>query len=387
MFKKVSLLTVTTVGILISFAVIAAPKITGEPLIVQHLGKIDWPQDDTTTTPYLTQLSANDINDLHGDVSCDLIISTPGNYHMALKDAMKGRTDLGHKGLQEQLKAMDVTVCWSTSPPISLDQIPAANLQFKNINLQGRPALAMAPGKVMKKLVAQKLVIANTAKPFMRNHGNVILARKDVAQKIKNVCDLASLRVATPNPKLEPGSFGNFSGTIFNVAEKNDLGCDATVLFNSIFSQNIKDFNTEKFDNPYDIAGVLSVFGVKKNGKVNYKKAPSWVASSRIMHRDIPYALCHNEADAGVIFYHQAKYLKRELAKTGCQLEIIPLGGTELEPKPMAGNKIGTLQIAKVSGNYPAKVLKARDLIYNFITKSPVWTKILAEHGMSDPTP
>ena len=69
----------------ISSSAVAAPAITGKPIIVQHIGKLDWPQEDATTTPYLTQLSANDINDLHGDVSCDLIISTPGNYHMALK--------------------------------------------------------------------------------------------------------------------------------------------------------------------------------------------------------------------------------------------------------------------------------------------------------------
>jgi len=112
-------------------ASLAAPPVTGEPIIVQHLGKVEWPQDDAVTSPYLTQLSANDINDLHGQVTCDVIISTPGNYHMALKDAMKGRSDLGHVGLQEQVKTQfDATVCWSTSPPVSVAQISAEDLQF-----------------------------------------------------------------------------------------------------------------------------------------------------------------------------------------------------------------------------------------------------------------
>ena len=31
-----------------------------------------------------------------------------------------------------------VSICWSTSPPVSVDQIGAENLQFKNINLKGR---------------------------------------------------------------------------------------------------------------------------------------------------------------------------------------------------------------------------------------------------------
>jgi len=366
----------------ISNNTMAAPAITGKPIIVQHIGKLDWPQEDATTTPYLTQLSANDINDLHGDVSCDLIISTPGNYHMALKDAMKGRADLKHTGLQETLKKdHNVTVCWSTSPPVGLQQIPAADLQFKNIHLKGRPALAMAPGKLMKKLIKKKHVAAKSKQAFMRNKGNVILVRADQADKIKNVCDLGGMtRVATPNPKLEKGSFGNFSGTIFNVADKNKLGCDAKALFNGIFSQNAASINTSSFANPYDVQGVTKVFH-------NGEKSPRWIASSRIMHRDIPYALCYDEADAGVIFYHQAKYLKREMGKIGCKLDIVAMGGTAEDPKPLPGNKVGKLFIAKVSGEFPAKVLAARDVIYDFMTKSKTWTKIMADHGMDDPTP
>jgi hypothetical protein len=396
MIKNALLLLLCSIFYLFSSACFAAPAVTGNPVIVQHLGKLQWPQDDPVTTPYLTQLSANDINDLHGDVSCDLIISTPGNYHMALLDAMKGRADLKHAGLQEQVKSQfDVTVCWSTSPPISVDQISAEDLQFKNIHLQGRPALAMAPGGVMNKLVDKGLVDAATRKPFLRNKGNVILARADKAKKIKNVCDLGGkTRVATPNPTLEPGSFGNFSGTIFDVAAQSDFGCDATKLFNSIFSQDISKIDTSSFDNPYDINGVLAVFTADKEHQHKkdddkYKKsvAPKWIASSRIMHRDIPYALCHNEADAGVIFYHQAIYLKRELGLTGCKLEIVPLGGTESDPKPLPGNRVGTLHIAKVAGTFPQKVLDARDLIYNFLTSSAIWTQIMADHGMDDPTP
>jgi hypothetical protein len=188
----------------------------------------------------------------------------------------------------------------------------------------------------------------------------------------------------TPNPYLEPGSFGNFSGTIFNVADQNDFGCDATALFNSIFSQDLSEFNLSSFDNPYDIRRVLKVFGTGENERGN---PPKWVASSRIMHRDIPYALCHDEADAGVIFYHQAVYVKRVLAETGCNLEIVPMGGTETGPDPLPGNQIGTLHIAKVAGEFPQKVLDARDLIYDFLTSSTVWTQIMADHGMDDPTP
>lgn len=381
MFRKFVSGLLFSLLILLSNLSHAVPPVTGDPVIVQHLGKVEWPQEDAVTTPYLTQLSANDINDLHGDVSCDLIISTPGNYHMALKDAMKGRADLSHEGLQQQAKDLNVTVCWSTSPPVSVDQINAEDLQFKNIHLTGRPALAMAPNGVMNKLVAQNLVDVTTRLPFLTNRGNVILVRADAASKINNICDLnGKTRVVTPHPTLEPGSFGNFSGTIYNVADLNSFGCDATGLFNGIFSQDASAINTSSFANPYDVANVLKVFNLGAN-------SPRWVASSRIMHRDVPYALCHNEADAGVIFYHQAIYLKRELGLTGCELAIVPLGGTEAVPQPLAGNKVGGLQIAKVIGNYPQKVKDARDIIYNFLTTSTIWTQIMNDHGMDDPTP
>lgn len=376
MLRKISIAAISTLFLLNSNSVFAVPPVTGEPIIVQHLGKVDWPQEDAVSTPYLTQLAANDINDLHGDLTCDLIITTPGNYHMALRDAMKGRTDLGHVGLQKQASALNISVCWSTSPPVGPQQIQAEDLQFKNIHVTGRPALAMGPGKVMKKMIAKGLVDKKSSKAFMKNRGNVILVRADKKDDIKNICDLGGdLRVATPHPKLEKGSFGNFSGTIYNVAKKNKLGCDADKLFNGIFSQNASRIDTSAFANPYDIEDVLDVF----------EDDVKWVASSRIMHRDIPYALCHNEADAAVIFYHQARYLKKTLGKTACKLEIVPMGGTEVAPAPMSGNKVGKLFIAKVKGKFSPKVKKARDLVYNFMTTSPIWKTILNEHGMDFP--
>ncbi|MFW2372755.1 MAG: hypothetical protein ACN4GM_06495 [Gammaproteobacteria bacterium] len=361
----------------------AVPLVTGDPVYTQHFGVINWPQDEPTTTPFLTQLAANDINDLHGDVSCDLSISTPGNYHMALKDAMKGRPDLGHIGLQQQLRLTtnaNVSVCWSTSPPISENQIITEKLQFKNINLIGLPALVVAPGSVMDQLIADKAVRVPSVMPLLTNRGNVILIRSSAKASIHNICDLGgTTRVVTPNPILEPGSFSNFSGTIFNVADKNYFGCDATTLFNSIFSQDISLFDLTAFDSPYKINRIKSVFG---RGSSPQGTGAKWVASSRIMHRDIPYTLCNDQADAAVIFYHLAVYLKSTLAPSKCKLNILPLGGTELDPQPIPGNKIATLKIAKVKGVFSPEVKKARNIIYDFLTTSPIWIQILEDHGM-----
>lgn len=401
MFKKTLLVMLSSCFFSLSIVSHAAPEdipdVTGEPVIVQHLGKLEWPQDDeVVSTPSLTQLVANDINDLHGNLSCELIISTPGNYHMALKDAMFGEPDLLPVGLLKQEgtpSQFKVSICWSTSPPVSIDQITAEELQFKNIKMVGRPSLAMAPGGVMNDLVANGMVDAATRQTFLVNQGNVILIRTDKATEIYDVCDLGKdgIRVVTPNPDSEPGSFKNFSGTIFNVALNNpNLRCSNTAdpnnspanLYNSIFTQDLSLIDTSSFNNPYDINGVLSVFG---RGAIHGNGA-KWVASSRIMHRDIPYALCHDEADAAVIFYHQAVYLKEALASSGCNLEIVSLDGSGTIPTPdLLGNKVGALDIAKVKGSYAKKVNDARDKIYDFLTSDPSWTDILVWHGMRRP--
>ena len=195
---------------------------------------------------------------------------------------------------------------------------------------------------------------------------------------IKNVCDLGgNTRVVTPSPTLEPGSFGNFSSTIYEAALANPgLGCDPTTLFNSVFSQDIATIDTTSFANPYDIPSIQAAFA---SGQIK------WVASSRIMHRDIPYALCHNEADAGVIFYHLAKYNKETLEASGCHLKIVNLDGSTGSSSNVAGNRIATLFIAKVVGNYNSKVSQARDIIYDFLTGNPIWDDILEDHGIDFP--
>lgn len=386
MCKRIKIILLSTLLLSFSTVSLAVPPVNGEPVVVQHLGKLDWPADRAVTGPYLTQLVANDINDLHGDVTCELIISTPGNYSMALKDALYGRPDLGHVGLLEQEgtpSQFKVSICWSTSPPVSVEQIPAEKLQFKNIDLVGRPALVMAPGGVMNTLVDNGLADGTTRQPFLVNQGNVILIRADKVGMINNICDLGgTTRVVTPHPTLEPGSFGNFSGTIFNVADQNAFGCDATTLFNTIFTQNLSSFDLTVFDAPFNIDGVMSVFG---RGTTPQGTGAKWVASSRIMHRDIPYALCHDEADAAVIFYHQAKYIKETLKSAMCNLAVIPLGGTYEEPVPLPGNKVGTLHIAMVEGSFAKKVDDARIKLYDFFTSNPMWGTILNDHGMRQP--
>lgn len=388
-------LAITILAMVAANSALAVPPVTGDPVIVKHIGSMDWPVDNIgVAVPFLTQGDANALNDLHGEARCDVLISTPGNYHMALQDLMYGRADLNHPSLVNQIKDQyGLTVCWTTSPPISQEQIPAEVVQFGNLRITGKPVLAMGPKGKMNNLVANGLVDPSTVKNFLRNRGNAILVRDDEHNEIKGICDLAKThtRLVSPRPPArpgeakdlasEPGSFGNFSGTLFNVInDNNDLSCngDAEAIFNSYFAQDLSKM--------HHLDDLNNVFNHKKLLKVYKNHQVKWVASSRIMHRDVPYALCNDYADAGIIFFHLAKYLQREAAKFNCPLKVIPMGGTAQNPVPMAGNRVGTLRIAKVKGDFSSPVSLAADLIYNTMTTNGgAWEAILNSHEIDFP--
>jgi len=62
------------------------PKITGKP-VINTPAILEWPVDGGAKTPTLHNPSADTLYDLHGNVgNCDLVLSTEGNYYMALHD-------------------------------------------------------------------------------------------------------------------------------------------------------------------------------------------------------------------------------------------------------------------------------------------------------------
>ncbi len=325
----------------------AAPKITGEPKIVSIKSLLDWPQDFAKQKPNLTEPTANRLNDLHGQIGrCDIVLSTAGNYHMALRE-------LWQIYLKDNAKALGIkTWFYTTSPPISPAQTQSNVVQFGNLDLNCRPQVAVGPGKLMKKLIKLGVTDGKPV-PVVKNYGNVILVKKGNPKGIKNVWDLAKKDVVlvTPNPKMEPGSFGNFSGTIFNVATNDKTppkGMTADALFNGIFSG-------------------------KQTGK--------WVTGKRIMHREIPWAISSGNADAGVIFYHLALYFKRTFPD---KFDIVALGGTVDKPVPVAGNKVGVLKAVRIKGSWTPMQLKAREKLM-IALKSKIFSTILKKHGINRP--
>ena len=331
--------------LLTSYVFAEVPKITGTPTIITPETLLDWPQEFPVTTPYLTEPTANRLHDLHGQVgNCDIVLSTAGNYHMALRE-------LWQIYLTQYVSDLDIkTWFYTTSPPISPAQIKSNSVQFGNMSIHCRPQVAVGPKKLIDTLINQGIT-EGKAVPIVKNQGNVMLVRKGNPKNIKTVWDFGreDVVIVTPNPEMESGSFGNFSGSIYTIAA-NDANppenMTAETLFNSIF-----------------------------NGKTK------WVSGKRIMHREIPWAISASKADVGVIFYHLALYFTRQFPD---KFEIVPLGGTAEEPQPVAGNKVGVLKAIRIQGDWNEKQLQAREKLMDALT-SDTFTQILAKHGILRP--
>ncbi len=347
-------------GLFINSAVMAGavPTITGSPVIVSP-DLLEWPADFKQANPYLTEPTANRLSDLHGEVNnCDIVLSTAGNYHMALKELWNDVY------LKDYVKDLDIKVWYyTTSPPISPQQVSNDMVQFGNLNMGCKPQVAAGPGKLMKKLTKMGVTDGKPVK-FLKNNGNVILVKKGNPKNIKSVWDLgrSDVTLVTPNPEMEPGSFGNFSGSIYNIA-KNDKnppkGMTAEKLFNSIFNTDQTGCST----------------------KEGSKNKCSWVSGKRIMHREQPWAVYSGNADAGFIFYHLALYFTRAFPD---QFEIVPLGGTADKPQPLPGNKVGVLSVVKIKGDWNEKQKAAQEKLVEAF-KSDEFTTIMAKHGINRP--
>ena len=344
-----------TLGLVLSTNAFSAPAITGQPHIVAPENLLDWPADFTEANPYLTEPTANRLSDLHGQIGeCDIVLSTAGNYHMALRE-------LWPVYLNKYAKGLDIkTWYYTTSPPIAPQQVANKTVQFGNLNLNCVPQVAVGPKKLIEKLVQMGVTDGKPVK-ILKNNGNVIIVKKGNPKNIKSVWDLGrpDVTLVTPNPKMENGSFSNFSGSIYDIAKSDTAppaGMTADKLFDSIFNSDQSGCGTS---------------GKKCN----------WVSGKRIMHREQPWAVDSGAADAGVIFYHLALYFTRTFPD---KFEIVPLGGTADKPEPVKGNKVAVLQAVKIKGKWSAKQKKAQEKLMAAL-RSDEFTSILSKHGIRRP--
>jgi hypothetical protein len=183
------------------------PKITGKPVLdVPKL--LDWPADQGTVTPNLNDPTSNILYDFHANISsCDLVLSTEGNYHPALHDIWPiFLAKFKDQPLQNWF--------YTTSPPVSLEQITNQALQVGTLYTTCRPSVVVATKKVIDKLM-QAGYTEGPAYPLYQDRGVVILVKKGNPKQLHAVWDLGrkNVRLVTPNPELEPGAFENYTGT------------------------------------------------------------------------------------------------------------------------------------------------------------------------------
>lgn len=350
-------------SVLVFDTVSAAPIITGSPKIITPKELLDWPQDTPQLEPYLTEPTSNRLNDLHGEIGqCDIVLSTSGSYYMALKDLWQNYY------LPTYRAEIDIkNWFYTTSSPIAIEQLQNNFVQFGNIAGTCRPQVVVAPAKVINQLIALGLN-EGTPVPIVIDYGNVILIKKGNPKHIQDIWDLAreNVSLVTPNPIVEPLVFGNFSGSIYNIAASDSNppeNMTAGKLFNSIFNDNTAGQAAKSTNDDY------------------LEKRTKWVSGKRIAHREIPFMIANGYADAGIIMYHQAAYITHTFPD---QFDWIPLGGTKEFPTPVTGNQVSTMLAIRIKGEWtPKQTLASEALMNSFM--SDEFTKILTNHGLRRP--
>lgn len=332
--------------------ILPAPPINNSP-VIDKPPILNWKTDRAKRLPDLTEQTANRIYDLHAMIKqCDLVLSTAGNYHMALRDLwfnefLPNNRDLNLKNW-----------FYTTSPPISPEQIQNRYLGMGNFRSRCTPQVAVGPQSLTNTLQALALTEGLPTK-IIKNYGNVLLVKKGNPKSIRTIWDLArnDVRVVTSNPQTEIGSFSNYRDSIYNIALHNSAGApagmDAQQLFDAIFNN------------------------VKVRGK--------WLAGGRIHHREVPWSIALGHADVGPIFYHLALHAINRFPN---KFEIVFLHTNDDINQPLEGNRVAVMQAVRIAGNWNAKQLQARERLMKAMSPSVVPTPfdtILATHGLRRP--
>ncbi len=314
------------------------PPITGEPLYFDA-GLLDWPLDRSPRIPDLTEATSNRLYDMHMEINnCahfDLIISTAGNWHPALSEYWFDRFLRKQKNLENWY--------FSTTPPIALVQARESHLGMGNLSVNCVPHIAIGPQALMDGLTRADLAEGEPL-PLLQTRGDVILVQRGNPKNIRTVNDLGrkDVRLATPNPLEEGGSFDHYTRTLYGVAYQAFGQAVADTLFNSIFNANDS----------------------------------TWVAGRRIHHREMPEIIARGEADAGIIFYQLARYV--------CDLfpelfDMVPLGGGINAPDPLAGNERLTLYAIRIRTALTENQQALREAFFEEIEKGRL-DKYLKNH-------
>ncbi len=346
-FLNLLCLVAPILGIVALAAGAEAPKITGKP-VIDAPQFLDWPADQGMLRPNLNDPTANLLNDVHAQIaSCDLVLSTEGNFHPALRDIWP------HYLARFKDQPL-VNWLYTTSPPISYEQLLHGIVQVGNLSVTCRPSVVMASRKVMEKLMKAGYT-DGPAIPLLQDRGEVILVKKGNPKGIHSVWDLGreGVRLVTPNPESEPGAFENYATTIAGIAANDPQppqGMNAARLVDLLFNGGSRD--TEK-----------------------------WLAGPRIHHRDLPWSIAFGRADAAVIFYHLGIYIQQTFPE---RFDVVPLGGTPADPQPLKGTAVQPRYVVRIKGDWTPQQKKAREGLLETLL-SDDFSKMLERRGLRRP--
>jgi hypothetical protein len=321
--------------------------IKGKP-VIDAPELLDWPYDGGIVVPNLNDPTSNTLHDFHAGLSsCELVLSSEGNYHPALRDIWPVfLAKFKDRSLRNWF--------YTTSPPVAAPQLDHQVVQFGNLYATCRPQVVVGTGRVMKRL-EEAGYAEGSPHPLYRDRGSVILVKKGNPKNVRSVWDLGrgDVHFVSPNPELEPGAFGNYAETIHNIAERDD--------------KPPKDMTAEGL--------VDAIF----NGAT--KSSHKWLAGPRIHHRDIPWSIAYGRADAGVILYHLGLYIIQTFPD---KFDVAPLGGSVAEPQPLKGTVIGTRHVVRIKGDWTPEQIDAREKLIQTLLSND-FTQILEKRGMVRP--
>ncbi|MDJ0620172.1 MAG: substrate-binding domain-containing protein [Calothrix sp. MO_192.B10] len=360
------LLVMSLVPLPVQAQSVTIPEITTEPVVLGQK-TLKWLREGGNDTipqrpfdyPDLTG-QANVLDDWHMQTSSDdwdLLVSTAGNFYRFLNVFFR----------QVYLPDNPVVSAgqwgYSTSPPVSIQQLDnGGRLTFGNMEIRGIPMVVMGPNSIMNAVVNGGYNDGERGK-ILSNFGNVLLVKAGNPKNIRDIWDLGrkGVSVVTSNPETEPGSFGNYSSSVFHIAFREVEAATGDIKLANRRANRL--FN--------------SVFNPKNN-----QRRRKWVVGDRIHHRDVPQALANGEADVGLMFYHLARTAIE--ANPGL-FEIVPLGGTVEHPEPLLGNRVATMQAIRIAGNWTPQQIINRDNFFFGITDSAANGDLLERFWLREP--
>lgn len=309
--------------------------------------------------PSLTQEHYNQVFDIHSTLSAasaELIVSTNGNWHSALRRLLGEVYFPGHPSVQ-------ASHLITTSPPIALAQLQSGRVKVGNLlYTQAQPHVVVAPGAELNSLQAAGYLSGSRVN-IIRTYGSVILKRRG-DHHINEFWDLRRVdpgRFASSDPS-EGGSYTTYRDSLLNIALNNPRRPNRT-------PEQIAEEAAELQAQLFDQAGVVTI-------------GPP-------MHRSVAHSIATGQADAGLYFLHlavtamrenpglfEAVYLASDRSGSTDDPEVLAQGQT-----PVVGNAIGTFAVSRTSVAVSAAQATARE---DFILalQSPAFTDILTQTGL-----